>query len=64
ITDLNFTIYNRWGQEVFKTTDRSKGWDGTFMGQPCNPGVFAYRVSGKMPDGSSVEKKGNITLVR
>ncbi|MGZ4157381.1 MAG: CotH kinase family protein, partial [Bacteroidia bacterium] len=43
ITDLNFTIYNRWGQEVFKTTDRSKGWDGTFMGQPCNPGVFAYR---------------------
>jgi gliding motility-associated-like protein len=64
ITELNLVIYNRWGQEVFKTTDRSKGWDGTFMGKPCNPGVFAYSVSGKMPDGSKIEKKGNITLVR
>jgi hypothetical protein len=54
----------RWGQQVFKTNDRSVGWDGTFMGQPCNPGVFAYRVSGIMPDGTPVEKKGNITLVR
>ena len=34
------------------------------MGKPCNPGVFAYSVSGKMPDGSKIEKKGNITLVR
>ena len=64
IDKLDFQIYNRWGQQVFKTNDRSVGWDGTFMGQPCNPGVFAYRVSGIMPDGSTVEKKGNITLVR
>lgn len=64
IDKLDFQIFNRWGQEVFKTNDRSKGWDGTFLGQPCNPGVFAYRVSGIMPDGQRIEKKGNITLVR
>ena len=64
IDHLDFQIYNRWGQQVFKTNNRSIGWDGTFMGQPCNPGVFAYRVSGIMPDGTPVEKKGNITLVR
>ena len=64
IDKLEFHIYNRWGQEVFKTNDRSEGWDGKFMGQDCNAGVFAYRVSGVMPDGTRVEKKGNITLVR
>lgn len=64
IDKLEFHIYNRWGQEVFQTNDRSQGWDGTFMGQACNAGVFAYRVSGIMPDGLRVEKKGNITLVR
>ncbi len=64
IDKLEFHIYNRWGQEVFQTNDRSQGWDGTFMGQACNAGVFAYRVSGIMPDGMRVEKKGNITLVR
>ncbi|MCK6650241.1 MAG: CotH kinase family protein, partial [Bacteroidia bacterium] len=64
IDQIDFTIYNRWGQIVFRTTDRSKGWDGTFNGQKVNPGVFAYRVSGVLPNGDFVERKGNITLVR
>lgn len=64
ITDMEFVVYNRWGQVVFKTNDRSTGWDGTFNGQQLNPGVFAYRLSGKLPNGDLVEKKGNITLVR
>ena len=64
IDQIEFTIYNRWGQIVFRTTDRSKGWDGTFNGQKVNPGVFAYRVSGVLPNGDFVERKGNITLVR
>jgi hypothetical protein len=49
---------------VFKTTDRSEGWDGKFNGQPLNPGVFAYHVTGVLPNGKAVERKGNITLVR
>jgi gliding motility-associated-like protein len=64
VTDLEFVVYNRWGQVVFKTNDRSVGWDGTFNGQPVNPGVFAYRLSGKLSNGELVEKKGNITLIR
>jgi gliding motility-associated-like protein len=64
VTDLEFIVYNRWGQEVFKTTDRAKGWDGKFLGEACNPGVFAYRLSGKLPSGIPVQQKGNITLIR
>lgn len=64
VENLDFSIYNRWGQQVFKTTDRTKGWDGKFNGQPLNAGVFAYRLSGKLPNGAPVEQKGNITLVR
>lgn len=64
VTDLDFEIYNRWGQQVFKTTDRAIGWDGKFNGKPLNPDVFAYRISGTLPNGDKVERKGNITLVR
>lgn len=64
IDKLDFNIYNRWGQQVFHSNDRAEGWDGTFMGQACNPGVFAYTVTGVMPDGKKINKKGNITLVR
>ena len=61
---LNFSIYNRWGQEVFHTTDRTKGWDGKFNGQALNPGVFAYQLFGTLFNGDKVELKGNITLVK
>jgi gliding motility-associated-like protein len=64
ITNMEFNIYNRWGQEVFHTKDPSVGWDGKFRGTDLNPGVFAYRLSGKLPNGNIVERKGNITLVR
>lgn len=64
VEKLDFAIYNRWGQQVFRTTDRAKGWDGTFNGQALNAGVFAYRLSGILPSGGNVEQKGNITLVR
>jgi gliding motility-associated-like protein len=64
IKDLDFAIYNRWGQLVFKTNDQLKGWDGKLNGVELNPGVFAYRLSGELPDGTDITRKGNITLVR
>jgi gliding motility-associated-like protein len=64
VSDLDFTIYNRWGQQVFQSNDRLKGWDGTFNGQALNAGVFAYRISGTMPNGDKVDKKGNVTLIK
>ncbi len=64
IQNMDFEIFNRWGQSVFHSTDRSIGWDGTLDGKPVNPGVFAYKLSGTMANGTPVELKGNITLVR
>jgi hypothetical protein len=31
---------NRWGEMVFQTRERMKGWDGVYKGQMQNPGVF------------------------
>ena len=30
IVDFQIEIYNRWGQMVYKSSNLSKGWDGTF----------------------------------
>lgn len=64
LTDIDFEIYNRWGQLVFKTNDPSRGWDGTYNGEPLNPAVFAYHITGRGPTGETVDRRGNITLVR
>jgi len=52
--NYSFTIYNRWGQEVFRTTrppiygdyENMQGrWDGTFQGKDCPAGIYAYKIS-------------------
>jgi gliding motility-associated-like protein len=64
ITDLTFSIFNRWGEEVFKTEDQSKGWDGTYKGNMAEPAVFVYQLEAVCDDGDTYFEKGNITLIR
>ncbi len=64
IESLTFSIYNRYGQEVFFTSEKTEGWDGTHNGNPVNPGVFVYYVKATMIDGTLRELKGNVTLIR
>lgn len=64
ITEIEFIIYNRWGEKVFETTDIATGWDGTYKGSAMNIGVFVYYIKGKLKDGKEITKKGNVTLLR
>ncbi len=64
VSQLKFTIWNRWGQKVFETNDMNIGWDGKFKGviQPMD--VYVYTLSATFFDGVEVNKKGDITLIR
>ena len=64
LTSVEFVIYNRWGEEVFKTLDKSMGWDGKFHGQAVTPDVYGYYVKGVCQQGEQFFKKGNITVLR
>ncbi len=65
IAKLNvFSIYNRWGQLVFTTSQHGKGWDGTIHGTKQDPGTYVYMVSAIDYQGKVVTKKGAFTLVR
>lgn len=60
----SFKIFNRWGQELFYTTDIKKGWDGNYKGKPCELGVYFYLIEYSDPYGKNGVKKGDVTLVR
>lgn len=64
IAKMMFRIYNRWGQLVFQTADRTQGWDGKFKGtlQPLD--AYAYTLEVEFSDGTKATKKGDITLLR
>ena len=61
---IYFVIYDRWGEKVFETSDMTIGWDGTFKGKPCDPGVFDYYMKAVCLNDKEFIKKGNITLIR
>ncbi len=63
VQDIQLSIFNRWGQKVFFTTNPNDCWDGTYKGQPCDAGNFVYYLKAKTTCGA-VERKGNVLLVR
>jgi gliding motility-associated-like protein len=61
---LEFRVYNRWGEQVFYSSDATKGWDGVWRGEPCEAAVFTYVLRATLLDDSTVNKQGNISLVK
>ena len=64
IAKMNWNIYNRWGQLVFSSSNKSIGWDGTFKGALQPMDVYAYTLDVQYSDGQTYRKTGDITLVR
>ncbi len=64
INTMKWIIYNRWGQKVFETTDRRRGWDGRFNGVVQPMDVYGYTLEVEFVNGEKLSKKGDITLVR
>jgi gliding motility-associated-like protein len=67
IEELDFAIFDRWGEKMFETSDPeiavNKGWDGSYKGKALDTNVFVYYLKAKV-NGTEVNKHGNITLVK
>ena len=63
-TEYQMTIFNRWGQEVFRTVDPLNAWDGNYKGQMAETGVYAYIIIYNNMYNESKTVKGNVTLTR
>lgn len=64
IKEMVFRIYDRWGEMVFESFDRSTGWDGTFRGKEMDPDVYDYYLKAICIDNVESIVKGNVTLLR
>jgi gliding motility-associated-like protein len=64
VKDFEFTIFNRWGQIIFHTTDKKQSWNGSSDGIICPEGVYFYTLKYSGWDGSGGTRKGMFTLLR
>lgn len=70
IVSFDFALYDRWGNKILSLSKAGQiagiynAWDGTFNGQPCNAGVYAFMMEVKFDNGTTEMRSGNITLIR
>ncbi len=64
--NFEMTIYDRWGNQIFKTTDINKGWDGKANGgnKVAQIDVYVWKLKTKDHKGNNHEYIGHVTLVK
>ena len=63
--DLDFKIYNRYGQLIWQTTDWTRKWDGRINGSLQASGNYVWHLTYFDPDkNQKIDLKGTTTLIR
>jgi gliding motility-associated-like protein len=63
--DLEFRVYNRYGQLLFETKDWTRKWDGKINGDPQPSGTYVWMLSYTNRDtGNRFALKGTTVLIR
>ena len=60
---FGLSVYNRWGERIFHTRDKYKGWDGWHKGSAAPLGTYLYLVEYSF-GGKPYQLKGSFHLLR
>jgi len=62
--EVEFKIFNRWGELLFITNDLDKGWDGTYKSNLQPEGTYVFRATLIDQAGRTSDRSGTILLLR
>jgi gliding motility-associated-like protein len=64
---FEMVLFDRWGEEIYRTVDPYKYWDGTSGGKPVPDGVYIYTVTYQdrcNANSTLVTTRGHVTVLR
>jgi gliding motility-associated-like protein len=64
IDEFEMSIFNRWGELMYTTTDITAGWDGTFKGNEMPEATYTFIVRIQDRAGRHVKESGSVLLLR
>jgi gliding motility-associated-like protein len=65
--DVEISVFDRWGEPIFRSSSAQTTWDGTYRGSPSPAGVYPYRVRyrpRRRIEGPWFDRQGSLLLVR
>ncbi len=62
LAQINMSIFDRWGVEIFQETDTKLGWDGKYKGAICQQGVYTYQIESVSLGGIKFKKTGHVSV--
>jgi gliding motility-associated-like protein len=64
ITEYELYIFNRWGEQIFKSEPKNQPWDGKFNGNTVETGVYAWLLLYTSKKGAEQMALGRVTVLR
>jgi gliding motility-associated-like protein len=64
VKKFNMRIFDRWGEEVFTTSDIHTGWNGEYRGGESKQDVYVFRIEVTFMNGKYEEVVGQVNLLR
>lgn len=64
LSEFTFSIFNRWGDEVYNSNDIYSYWDGTHNGKRAKDGIYGYKIQYKFQNESLETLMGSVKLLR
>lgn len=63
--EFKLLIFNRLGQLIYQSSRVDEGWDGfSVNGEAYSTDVYFYHIQGRCFDGTVIDEKGDLTLIR
>jgi len=63
--DFRLSIFNRWGELIYETTNTESGWDGTMGGTKVQDGAYVWKLVVKASIGVEIrEITGHVNVLR
>jgi gliding motility-associated-like protein len=64
LKNYKFTVYGRWGEVIFTTTDPFKKWNGTYKGKALSTQVLTWIATYTQNNFLPVFQKGTVSIIR
>lgn len=64
VSNMTWRIFNRWGEKVYESHELTDGWNGIYKGKQQDMDVYTWTLVATFFTGDTVQKSGNLTLLR